>query len=180
VTNIKAQDKILAQLAFVTDPVDIFAQGAFPMTTVTPDTIYWGDKASVSVDVSTFTVEKATNMTYVGVYIYPSSTVTAITDVKISPAEGKSDPPLYQSIWEYPNMKVMSYGAHQANYTLTIPSTPVSQDIVLATWVEVRYSTPLRMKEMGSIEGADGSFFTWDSSISYEHEKGILEAQLGV
>ena len=178
VKDVKAQEKVLAQLAFVMDPVDIFAAGAYPTTTVTPETIYWGDKASVSVEISPFTVAQTTNITYVGVFAWPTDAVTAISDVGISPAEGECEPPMYQAIWEYNKPASPGFGAHVANYTLTLPSTPGSGEVLLRTWVEVRYSSPLRISSVGTIDGADGAFFTWDSSISYQYEKGI-QSRLG-
>ncbi len=178
VTNIKAQDKIFAQLAFVMDPVDIFTAGAFPTTTVTPEDIYWGDKASVSVNITPFTVAQATNMTYVGVYAWPTEAVNAISDVSIFPANGTCQPPMYQAIWEYNKPTVTSFGAHQANYTLALPSTPSTGNILLRTWVEVRYSSALKIKTDGTIEGADGYFFRVDSTVSYQYEEGI-QSRLG-
>ena len=42
-TNLKKDDKIFAQAAFLMDPVEIFSSGEKPSTTVSPEKIYWGD-----------------------------------------------------------------------------------------------------------------------------------------
>jgi len=67
-TDMVAGDKVFGQLAFKMDPVDVFVPGEKAVTTVTPNDVYWGDKTSVNVTISPFTIAKTTNMTEVGVY----------------------------------------------------------------------------------------------------------------
>ena len=63
VTDVATNDKLFAQLAFKMDPVDIFAIGEKPTTTVTPENVYWGDKTQVSISISPFRVIKTANVT---------------------------------------------------------------------------------------------------------------------
>jgi hypothetical protein len=177
VTDVPAEGKVLAQLAFVMDPVDIFAPGEQPTTTVTPAKIYWGDKTEVSVDIAPFTVTRTTNMTEVGVYAWLTDAVTEISNVSTAP-QAVCDPPMYQAIWQYKTPQQYSYNRHNVNYTIRLPVTSQSGDVLLRTWVEVRYFSPLRMMVDGTISGADGYFFKVDSSISYQYEKGISASVL--
>ena len=178
VTDIPAEGKVFAQLAFVMDPVDIFAPGEQPTTTVIPEKIYWGDKTEVGVDIAPFTVTRTTNMTEVGVYAWLTDAVTEISNVTTTP-QAVCDPPMYQAIWQYKTPQEYSYTRHNVNYTVRLPVTSQSGDVLLRTWVEVRYYSPLRMMVDGTISGADGYFFKVDSSISYQYEKGISASVLG-
>ena len=178
VTDVPAEGKVHAQLAFVQDPVDIFAPGAWPTTTVTPDKIYWGDKSEVGVDIAPFTVTRTTNMTEVGVYAWLTDAVSEISNVTTMP-QAVCDPPMYQAIWQYKTPQEDSYALHNVNYTVRLPVTSQGGDVLLRTWVEVRYHSPLRMKVDGTFSGADGYFFQVESSISYQYEKGISSSVLG-
>lgn len=178
VTDVPAEGKVFAQLAFVMDRVDIFAPGEQPTTTVTPEKVYWGDKTEVAVEVAPFTVTRTTNMTEVGVYAWLTDAVSEISNVTTAP-QAVCDPPMYQAIWQYKTPQVHSYAGHNVNYTVRLPVTSQGGDVLLRTWVEVRYYSPLRMKADGVISGADGYFFKVDSSISYQYEKGISSSVLG-
>jgi hypothetical protein len=57
--------------------------------------------------------------------------------------------------------------------------TSQTGNVLLRTWVEVRYSTPLRMSGEGTITGADGYFFKVDSSISYQYEHSVSSRVTG-
>jgi len=177
-TDMVAQDKVFAQVAFEMDPVDIFSPGEKPTTTVTPTNIYWGDKAQVNIDIAPFRVTKTVNMTEVGVYAWFTDAVAEISDVSMNPA-AVCDPPTYQAIWQYKTPTVYNYTSHTANYTVKLPTTTQSGDILLRTWVEIRYSGALRMTTDGTISGANGYFFRVDSSISYQYEHGISTKSVG-
>jgi hypothetical protein len=178
VTNIKAGDKIFAQAAYKMDPVDVFAVGEKPTTTVTPENIYWGDKTKVSLNIAPFRVTKAANVTEIGVYAWLTDVVAEISNVTTTPT-AVCDPPAYQAIWQYKKPTVYNYTAHEADYTVKLPTTRQSGDILLRTWVEVRYSSALRMTTDGTIAGSDGLFFRVDSSISYQYEKAISTRKVG-
>jgi hypothetical protein len=173
-TDMAAGDKVFAQLAFKMDPTDIFTPGEEAVTTVTPNDVYWGDKTSVNVTISPFTVAETTNMTEVGVYAWLTDAVAEITNATITP-DGECEAPMYQAIWQYTESPATSYGAHSIVYGFKLPSTMQTGEVLLRTWVEVRYSSPLRMKTDGTIKGAAGYFFKVDSSLSYQYEHGILE-----
>jgi hypothetical protein len=178
VTDIKAGGKIFAQVAFDMDPVDIFAVGEKPMTNVTPDNIYWGDKTNVAINIAPFRVTKTTNVTEIGVYAWLTDAVAEISNATTTPT-AVCDPPTYQAIWQYKKPTAYNYTAHQVRYTVKLPTTSQSGDILLRTWVEVRYSSPLRMNAIGTIKGADGVFLKVDSSISYQYEKEISTRTIG-
>lgn len=177
-TDMAASDKVFAQLAFKIDPVDVFVPGEKVSTKVTPDEVYWGDRTSVNVTISPFTIEKTTNMTEIGVYTWLTDAVAEITNASITP-EGECEAPMYQAIWQYKTSPTTSYGAHTVIYDIKLPTTVGTGDVLLRTWVEVRYSNPLRMKSDGTIKGADGLFFKVDSSISYQYEHPLLTRPLG-
>ena len=172
VTDVATNDKVFAQLAFKMDPVDIFAIGEKPTTTVTPENVYWGDKTQVSINISPFRVIKTANVTEISVYAWLTDAVAEISDVSTTPT-AVCDPPAYQAIWQYKKPTAYNYTAHKAEYTVKLPTTKQSGDILLRTWVEVRYSSPLQMKSIGTITGSDGVFLKVDSSISYQYEKEI-------
>jgi len=173
-TDMVAGDKVFGQLAFKMDPVDVFVPGEKAVTTVTPNDVYWGDKTSVNVTISPFTIAKTTNMTEVGVYAWLTDAVSEITNATFSP-DGECEAPMYQAIWQYSEAPATSYGAHSVVYGFKLPATMTTGEVLLRTWVEVRYSSPLRMKTDGTIKGAAGYFFKVDSAISYQYEHGILE-----
>jgi hypothetical protein len=177
-TDLKADDKIFAQLAFVTEPVDIFATGENPVTIVTPDKVYWGEKTSISIEISPFRIERNVNVTEVGIYAWLTDAVGEISDASSNPP-AKMDPPTYQAIWNdlYPESNVFT--SHVANYTIRLPVTSQTGNVLLRTWVEVRYSTPLRMTGEGTITGADGYFFKVDSSVSYQYEHSVSSSVTG-
>lgn len=177
-TDMVAEDKVFAQLAFTMDPVDIFVPGEEVATIVTPNDVYWGDRTQVNVTISPFTIAKTTNMTEVGVYAWLTDAVGEITNASITP-DGECEAPMYQAIWQYTESPATSYGVHTAIYGVKIPSTVGTGDVLLRTWVEVRYSSALRMWTDGAIKGADGYFFRVDSSISYQYEHGILTKAVG-
>jgi hypothetical protein len=177
-TDMVAGDKVFAQLAFKTDPVNIFIPGEVAVTTVTPKNVYWGDKTSVNVTISPFRVAKTANITEVGVYAWLTDAVAEITNASITP-DGECEAPMYQAIWQYSESPATSYGTHSVVYGFKLPTTTTTGEVLLRTWVEVRYSNPLRMKADGTIKGADGYFFKVDSSISYQYEHGILDRPVG-
>jgi hypothetical protein len=177
-TEMAAGDKVFAQLAFKIDPVDVFVPGEEVSTTVTPNDVYWGDKTSVNVTISPFAIAKTTNMTEVGVYTWLTDAVAEITNASITP-DGECEAPMYQAIWQYTTSPATSYGAHTVVYGIKLPTTVGTGDVLLRTWVEVRYSNPLRMKIDGTIKGVDGLFFKVDSSISYQYEHPLLTRQVG-
>ena len=177
-TNMKAGDKVFAQAAFKMDPVDIFVQGEKVSTIVTPKNVYWGDKTRVNITISPFRVAKTENVTEIGVYAWLTDAVAEISDVSTYPP-AVCDPPTYQAIWQYTKPTTYNYTAHVADYTVKLPSTKQSGDILLRTWVEVRYSNGLRMKTDGTIKGASGYFFRVDSSISYQYEHDISTRPVG-
>lgn len=178
VTDINATDKVFAQLAFTMDPVDIFTNGENPTTTVTPEKVYWGDKTQLSIDISPFRVSRTGNVTEVGVYAWLTDAVGEISDVTTSPT-AVCDPPTYQAIWQYKYPTKYNYTRHTVNYTARLPVTSQTGNVLLRTWVEVRYSTGLRMFADGAIIGADGYFFKIDSSISYQYEHAISSRVVG-
>jgi hypothetical protein len=178
VTDIKAGDKIFAQVAYKMDPVDIFAVGETPTTTVTPENLYWGDKTKVSLNIAPFRVTKTANVTEIGVYAWLTDVVAEISNVTTTPT-AVCDPPAYQAIWQYKKPTAYNYTAHEADYAVKLPTTTQSGDILLRTWVEVRYSSALRMTTDGTIAGSDGLFFRVDSSISYQYEKAISTRTVG-
>ena len=177
-TNMVAEDKVFAQVAFHMDPVDIFTPSEKPTTTVTPENIYWGDKTKVNIDIAPFRVTRTGNVTEVGVYAWFTDAITEISDVSTNPP-AVCDPPTYQAIWQYKYPTVYNYTAHSANYTVRLPVTTQSGDILLRTWVEVRYGGALRMTTDATFSGADGYFFRTDSSISYQYEKRISTRSVG-
>jgi len=177
-TDLTAEDKIFAQLAFTTDAIDIFAEGEKPITTVTPDKIYWGDRTQISIEISPFRVTRTENITEVGIYTWLTEAVGEISDVSISP-EGKCEPPTYQAIWNDLYPETYNFTRHVTNYTIRLPVTSQTGDVLLRTWVELRYSTGLRMTGEGTITGADGYFFKVDSSISYQYEHTVSKRVVG-
>ncbi|MCX6647863.1 MAG: hypothetical protein NTV61_00510 [Candidatus Bathyarchaeota archaeon] len=178
VTDMVAADKVFAQVAFDMDPVDIFAPGERPTTSVTPENIYWGDNTQVDISIAPFRVTRTVNVTEVGVYTWLTNAVAEISNVSTTPT-AVCDPPAYQAIWQYKAPTAYNYAAHRANYTVRLPTTTQSGDILLRTWVEVRYSGALRMAKDGTIAGADGYFFRVDYSISYQYEKAISTRSVG-
>ena len=178
VTDIKAGDKVFAQAAYKMNPVDIFAVGEKPTTTVTPENVYWGDKTKISLNIAPFRVTKTANVTEIGVYAWLTDVVTEISNVTTTPT-AVCDPPAYQAIWRYKKPTAYNYTVHEADYTVKLPPTRQSGDILLRTWVEVRYSSALRMTTDGTIAGSDGLFFKVDSSISYQYEKAISTRKVG-
>jgi hypothetical protein len=177
-TGLKTNDKVFGQAAFKMDPVDIFSVGEAPRTIVTPANIYWGDKTTVNITITPFKVDKTANVTEIGVYSWFTNAVAEISNVSTVPP-AVSDPPTYQAIWQYKYPTVFNYTTHSANYIIKLPTIQQSGDILLRTWVEARYSTPLRMPADGTIEGAKGYFFRVDSSISYQYEHVILTRPVG-
>ncbi|MGD0802497.1 MAG: hypothetical protein ABSA11_00275 [Candidatus Bathyarchaeia archaeon] len=177
-TGLKTKDEVFGQAAFKMDPVDIFSVSEAPHTIVNPADIYWGDKATVNITITPFRVAKTANVTEVGVYSWFTNAVTDISDVSTAPP-AVCDPPAYQAIWQYKNPTTFNYTAHSAKYTIQLPSIQQGGDILLRTWVEARYSTPLRMAVDGTIDGANGLFFKVDSSISYQYEHIILTRKVG-
>jgi len=79
------------------------------------------------------------------------------------------------AIWQSSEAPATSYCAPAVVYGFKLPATMTTGEVLLRTWVEVRYSSPLRMKTDGTIKGAAGYFFKVDSAISYQYEHGILE-----
>jgi len=177
-TNLKANDKVSAQAAFLMDPVDVFAPGEKPVTTVTPSDIYWGDKTSVDVNVSPFRVVRPGNISQIGVYAWLTDAVETITNATTTPPT-TADPPMYQAIWQYKFPKERSYGAHDVKFSFKLPLIALTGNVLLRTWVEVRYREALRMKADGVLTGADGLFLRADSAISYQYEHPILTRPLG-
>ena len=177
-TDLKKDDKIFAQAAFLMDPVEIFSSAEKPSTTVSPEKIYWGDASNVKVVISPFRVEKPGNITEMGVYAWLTDAVSEIRNATTTP-QTECKPPMYQAIWQYKYPTVYNYGAHEVDYEVKLSSIEKPGNILLRTWVEVRYSTALRMKTDGVIQGADGYFFRVDSSISYQYEHPILTRPIG-
>jgi hypothetical protein len=177
VTGLKANDKVSGLAAFKMDPVNIFSLGEAPQTIVTPANIYWGDNTVVNITITPFKVDRTANVTEIGVYSWFTNAVADISDVSTSPP-AVCDPPTYQAIWQYKYPKEFNYTTHSAKYTIKIP-TIQSGNILLRTWVEARYSTPLRMMVEGTIEGANGYFFQVDSAISYRYEHQIQARPVG-
>ncbi len=177
-TGLKRDDKIFAQAAFLMDPIEIFSSGEKSSTTVSPENIYWGDITKVKIAISPFRVEKPVNITEIGVYAWLTDVVVEIRNVTTNP-QAVCDPPMYQAIWQYRYPTVYNYGAHEVNYEVKTSSIEKTGKVLLRTWVEVRYSTALRMKTDGVIQGADGYFFRVDSSISYQYEHPILTRPIG-
>lgn len=172
-TNLKKNDKVFAQAAFVMDPVAVFTPGEEPKTTVTPGEVYWGDSRDIDVTVSPFSVANLGNITEIGVYAWLTDAVQEITNATTTPVTD-CEPPMYQAIWQYKYPKVFSYDAHEAKYGIKLPVIERSGNVLLRTWIEVRYSTALRMKVDGTLQGANGYFFRVDSTISYQYEHPIL------
>jgi hypothetical protein len=177
-TGLKANDKVSGQAAFKMDPVNIFSIGEAPRTIVTPANIYWGDKTTLNITISPFKVEKTANITEIGVYSWFTNVVADISNVSTAPP-AVCDPPSYQAIWQYKYPTVLNYTTHSAKYTIKIPILQQGGDILLRTWVEGRYSTPLRMVVDGSIEGSKGYFFRVDSAICYQYEHVIQARPIG-
>ncbi len=178
VTNLKANDKVSAQVAFLMDPVDVFAPGEKPVTTVTPSDVYWGDNTSVDVNISPFSVVRPGNVSQIGVYAWLTDAVETITNATTTPPT-TADPPMYQAIWQYKFPKARSYGAHDVKYSFKLPLIARTGNVLLRTWVEVRYTEALRMTKDGVLGGADGYFFRVDSAISYQYEHPISTRPLG-
>ena len=177
-TDLKKDDKIFAQAAFLMDPVEIFPSGEKQSTTVSPEKIYWGDTPNVKVVISPFRVEKPANITEIGVYAWLTDAVSEIRNATTKP-QTVCDPPMYQAIWQYKYPTVYNYEAHEVDYEIRLSSIEKTGNVLLRTWVEVRYSTALRMKTDGVIQGADGHFFRVDSSISYQYEHPISTRPIG-
>lgn len=177
-TNLKANDKVSAQAAFLMDPVDVFAPDERPTTTVTPNAVYWGDKTSVDVNISPFSVIRPGNVSQIGVYAWLTDAVETITNATTTPPT-TADPPMYQAIWQYKFPETRSYGAHDVKYSFKLPLIARTGNVLLRTWVEVRYTEALRMKADGVLEGADGYFFRVDSAISYQYEHPISTRPIG-
>jgi hypothetical protein len=177
-TNLKKDDKIFAQAAFLMDPVEIFSSGEKPLTTVNPEKIYWGDTSNVKVVISPFRVEKPVNITEIGVYAWLTNAVSEIRNATTTPPTD-CEPPMYQAIWQYKYPTVYNYGAHEVDYEVRVSSVEKTGSVLLRTWVEVRYSTALRMKTDGVIQGASGYFFRVGSSVSYQYEHSILTRPIG-
>jgi hypothetical protein len=177
-TGLKTSDKIFAQAAFLMDPIEIFSSGEKPLTKVSPENIYWGDTTNVKVVLSPFRVEKPANITEIGVYAWLTDAVSEIRNATTNP-QAVCDPPMYQAIWQYTYPTVYNYGVHEVDYEVKISSIEKTGKVLLRTWVEVLYSTALRMKTDGVIQGADGYFFRVDSSISYQYEHPILTKPIG-
>lgn len=171
-TNLKKEDKVFAQAAFLMDPVEIFSTDEKPLTTVSPENIYWGDNLDIAVVISPFRVAKTTNVTEIGVYAWLTDAVIEITNASTKP-QVVIDPPMYQAIWQYKYPSVFNYSAHEVDYGIKLPSIKKTGNVLIRTWVEVRYSTALRIKVDGVIQGADGYFFRVDSQISYQYEHPI-------
>ena len=177
-TGLKKDDKIFAQAAFLMDPVEVFSSGEKPSTTVSPEKVYWGDASNVKVVVSPFRVDKPVNVTEIGVYAWLTDAVSEIRNATTMPPTD-CEPPMYQAIWQYTYPTVYNYTAHEVDYEVRVSSIEKTGNVLLRTWVEVRYSTALRMKIDGVIQGADGYFFRVDSSISYQYEHPILTRPIG-
>lgn len=177
-TGLKKDDKIFAQAAFLTDPVEVFSMEEKPSTTVNPEKIYWGDTSNMKVVISPFRVEKPVNITEIGVYAWLTNAVSEIRNATTTPPTD-CEPPMYQAIWQYKYPTVYNYTAHEVDYEAKVSSIEKTGNVLLRTWVEVRYSTALRMKTDGVIQGADGYFFRVDSSISYQYEHPILTRPIG-
>lgn len=177
-TDLKKDDKIFAQAAFLTDTVEIFSSGEKPLTTVSPEKIYWGDTSNVKVVISPFRVGKPGNITEIGVYAWLTDAVSEIRNATTTP-QTDCEPPMYQAIWQYKYPTVYNYGAHEVEYEVKLSSIEKTGNVLLRTWVEVRYSTAMRMKTDGVIQGADGYFFRVDSSISYQYEHPVLTRPIG-
>jgi len=177
-TGLKTNDKVFGQAAFKIDPVNIFSVGEVPRTIVTPANIYWEDKTNVNITITPFKVNKTANITEIGVYSWFTNAVVDISNVSTVPP-AVSEPPTYQAIWQYKYPTVFNYTTHTARYTIKLPSVQQGGDILLRTWVEARYSTPLRIIADGTIEGAKGYFFRVDSSISYQYEHVIQTKPVG-
>jgi hypothetical protein len=177
-TGLLKDDKVFAQAAFLMDPVNIFSEGEKPSTKVSPGNIYWGDSTNVKIVISPFRVDKTVNITEVGVYTWLTDVVSEIRNATTNP-QAVCDPPMYQAIWQYKYPTTYNYGVHEVDYEVKIPSIEKTGKVLLRTWVEVRYSTALRMKTDGVIQGADGYFFRVDSSISYQYEHPILTRPIG-
>jgi len=168
-TNMKAGDKLFAQAAFQMDPVNIFASGQSPSTQVSPSILNYGDDKNVTITISPFTVQKTSNITEVGVYAWFTEAAANITSISTTPPV-KVDAPQYQAIWQYTRPTTFSYDSHTAVYNVKITTYTAFGDVILRTWVEARYSNPLRMKIDGKIEGAKGYFFRVDSGINYQYQ----------
>jgi hypothetical protein len=177
-TDLKKDDKIFAQAAFLTDTVEIFSSGEKPLTTVSPEKIYWGDTSNVKVVISPFRVGKPGNITEIGVYAWLTDAVSEIRNATTTP-QTDCEPPMYQAIWQYKYPTVYNYGAHEVEYEVKLSSIEKTGNVLLRTWVEVRYSIAMRMKTDGVIQGADGYFFRVDSSISYQYEHPVLTRPIG-
>jgi hypothetical protein len=177
-TGLKANDKVSTQAAFKMDPVDIFSVSDVPRTIVTPPNIYWGDMTTVNITITPFKVEKKANVTEIGVYSWFVNSMVEISDVSTAPA-AVCDPPTYQAIWQYKYPKEFNYTTHSVKYDLKIPTSQQGGYTLLRTWVQVKYSTPLRMVADGTIEGADGYFFRVDSMIDYQYTHLIQTKPIG-
>jgi len=177
-TDLKKDDQIFAQAAFLMDPVEVFSSEEKPSTIVSPENIYWGDTPEVKIIISPFRVEKPVNITEIGVYAWLTDVVLEIRNATTKP-QAVCDPPMYQAIWQYKYPPVYSYGAHEIDYEVKISTIEKIGKVLLRTWVEVRYSTALRMKNDGVIQGAGGYFFRVDSSISYQYEHPVLTRPIG-
>ena len=176
-TGLKKDDKVFAQAAFLTDPVEIFSSEEKLSTTVSPEKIYWGDTPKIKIAISPFRIDKPANITEIGIYAWLTDAVSEIRNATTKP-QAVIDPPMYQAIWQYKYPTVYNYGFHEVDYEVKVLSTAKIGNVLLRTWVEVRYSTALRMKTDGVIKGADGYFFRADSSISYQYEHPILTRPL--
>ncbi len=178
-TGLKMNDKVAGQAAFKMDPVnDVFYPGEAPQTIVTPANIYWGDNSVVNITITPFRVSRNGNVTQIGVYSWFTTAVAEVSDVSTSPP-AVCDPPAYQAIWQYKYPTTFNYTAHNAKYTIKIPTVQQSGDILLRTWVEVRYSTALRIVADATIKDSDGMFFRADSAISYQYEHKVLPRPIG-
>ncbi len=177
-TGLKTSDKVAGQAAFKMDPVEgVFYPGQSPETTVTPSNIYWGDNTDVNVTISPFSVSRNGNVTQIGIYTW-LITVSDISDVSTSPT-AVCDPPQYQAIWQELYPKNYTYTTHSVKYTVKIPTIPQSGSPLLRTWVEVRYSTALRIVADAKITDSDGMFFRADSAISYQYTHLVKTRPLG-
>jgi len=174
VTDLKANDKTFAQVAFKADPVNIFASGEAPSILANPPQISWGDEKDVEITITPFRVLETTNITEVGVYTWFTVAAQEIKNLSTTP-ETKCDPPTYQAIWQYKDSLNTQFGAHTAVYHVKMSPTSQEGGIVFRTWVEARYNRPLRMAVDGTIKGATGYFFKADSGISYQYEQPVTK-----
>jgi hypothetical protein len=177
-TGLKANDKVAGQAAFKMDPVNVFFVDEAPQTIVTPANIYWGDNTAVNITITRFKVDKTANVTEIGLYSWFTNSMVQISDVSTAPT-AVCDPPLYQAIWQYKYPTTFNYTAHSVKYGLKIPSLQQSGATLLRTWVQVKYSTPLRIVTDATIEGAKGYFFLIDSSIDYQYTHMIQTKPVG-